>query len=167
MNLQHLFTFLFEIYFLILDVSYEMYPMCHIGMKKTLWRKIMGIEEGYYDLNGESVMRKVTEVLGNSYLKGDSAWFADQKIISILIKRHADLYEIEKINYVGKRLDRSLNDNEWKSLLNNYYDSITDAHTFKNNLFAKWHLIDDLFSRMFKSDLNELLNKYYVEFSKI
>ena len=136
-------------------------------MKKSLWKNITRINKMNYDLNGKSVMKLVEEVLGSSYLKSDSAWYSDQKIISILIKKHAGLFEIEKKRYEGKRLDRSLNESDWKRLLKYEFDKITDAHTFKSNIFEKWHLLNDLFYKIFNSELNRFLNNYFFEFINI
>ena len=136
-------------------------------MKKELWKNITGINQTNYKLNGKSVMNLVTEVLGNSYLKDDSAWYADQKIISILIKKQANLIEIEKKGFSGKRLDRSLNDSHVKILLKYHFNEITDFHSYKNDIFEKWNFVSDLFSKIFNTELNELLDKYFYEFVNI
>ena len=143
-----------------------MYPICHIGMTKSIWRKIMELNKVDYKLDGESVMKKVKEVLGNSYVTESSSWYADQKIISILIKKYEKNVSVQKIKYKGNRLDRSLSDRNWTTLLNEF-ESITDLHSFKENIFEKWSLVSNIFFNIFNSEIGEFLRKYRFEYLDI
>jgi hypothetical protein len=60
-----------------------MYPISHIGMRKWQWLDVMKLNPNEYKLDGESILKKISESFNKSvYIKannqisrGDSVWF--------------------------------------------------------------------------------------------
>ena len=91
--------------------NYQMYPMGHIGMKKSLWRKVMQLSD-INVLTGKFVLEAVDDYFGLNTVKqnseitrGDVTWDLDQKYISIRIKLSNE--SVNEIKHQPVRMDRS------------------------------------------------------------
>ena len=148
--------------------SYEMYPMGHIGMKKSNWKKVMQLSDANI-LNGKFVLNKIDSYFGPNTTKpngqinrGDSTWDLDQKYISIRIK--LTNITVNKMEHQSIRMDRSQNDNLWKMYINNY-KAVTDVHSYQDKqALLSWYVIRDLFKKVFNETQNDLLDRYFKEF---
>ena len=152
--------------------TYRMYPLSHIGMTKTNWRMAMGLNKIEYNLDGDSVLKFILNIYGNEFshgLKGDTIWYADQYLVSILIKEFMGKSEnFQPVlkpygikygrNFKGQRLDRTVNEREWNASLKNA-NSLLDAHLFKwqRGLFIR--IFNSFLEKFFSNDTSVI--KFY------
>jgi hypothetical protein len=157
--------------------SYQMYPMSSIAMSKLKWRKVMQINETSSEINGNLILKKIAQEFNKTLyikkndqiIKGDQVWYLDQTWISIKIKNYLKNNTISSLirkHYTGLRLDRSMSEHEWEKSLAINFDSLTDCHSFQNNIFKNWKLLN-LFLKLFSSSTNLWIQDYYLKFIKI
>ncbi|CAF0760966.1 unnamed protein product [Brachionus calyciflorus] len=168
-------------YFTHKNESIKMYPVSHIGMKKSNWKKVMNLDESIqFDLkkiNSKLVLNKVMEVfkdvnlIRQNFLARDAnIWFLDQKMISYMIKKFINEninVKISEIEFNGTRLDRKYDSNMkiWKEKTS----EIIDFHLYHEDLKFKWSELEDFINILFsdfKSDKVLILN-YLTEYRKI
>ena len=53
-----------------------------------------------------------------------------------------------------------------RTLLLNF-DSIIDSHSFKEDVFENWNLLQPLFFKLFGSKFKRLFDMYYLEYTDI
>ena len=153
------------------EKTYQLYPMGHIGMKKSLWRKVMQLSDVNV-LTGRFVLDAVDNYFGVNTVKqneqiarGDATWDLDQKFISIRIKLSNE--SVNEIKHEPVRMDRSQNNSMWKSYLKRPR-KITDVHYYQDQrILMSWHLLRDLFERVFQSNQLDMLDRYFAEFFTI
>lgn len=161
------------------NVNYQMYPMGHVGMRKKQWRELMNLTENN-KLNGETILKKIEEFykskkyikLNWEFGKGDENWYLDQKTLSIAIYNYVYKQKksnLQKIKYSGFRLDRGWSETFWNWLLyfNQNYNLITDCHSYQENIYENWHILQRLLKVIFSKEVNSILDSYYNEFFTI
>jgi hypothetical protein len=160
----------------------QMFPMSHVGMKKSIWKKLMkisnkdrtelgtnliveSIESAFNSSKGRFKIKKDEEVV-----VGDENWFLDQKLLSVNINqliKYSD-FKLKLIKYEGIRADRwARNDSLFEK---QYFDQLTDFHSFHYDFKNKWFLMKRLFDNMFERELKqkiETFSKEFFELSKI
>jgi len=154
--------------------DYEMFYMCHIGMTKRQWRKIMNLENSNYKFDGKSILRLVEEFYDSSKLRindqiarGDDVWFMDQSILSVKIANYLKQNKHNRMHIKlsqGIKLDRIWSDKKWLDTFNNKFESINDVHLFHENYIQKLNFLNLLLKRMFSIDQKSILEKYINEF---
>lgn len=157
--------------------KYLMFPMAHIGMKKKIWKKILGLDEEGLSFSSESMLKRLEEFYdskekvkkNNQFGKGDEFWYTDQKTISIAIQEYISKQSgqvLDKVSFKRMRLDRGYSDFRWNIYLNLFGGFLNDCHSFQTNVFQKLYLIRNLVKKIFSYDTFEFLDVYFDEYLK-
>lgn len=154
---------------------YKMFPMSYIGMKKSKWRDLMGLQQSH-KIDTKLILNKVVRVFQNlSLIKrndqiraGDESWFLDQKMVSLMISNYIknNISQLELKAYQGTRLDRE----SFKSELDiddANFEQLTDFHMFHENLFQNWNLMNLFFKKFFDQKSYKFVIEYYREYKEI
>jgi hypothetical protein len=161
------------------DKLIQMFPMSHVGMKKSIWKRLMNPSDKAQSELGtgliiESIKSTFNSSKGGFTIKkdqevvvGDENWYIDQKLLSININHlieNSDL-KLALKKYEGIRADRwarndSLFDRE-------YFHLLTDFHSFHYDFKNKWFLMKRLFESMFDRELNQKIETFSREFFEL
>ena len=168
---------------------YRMFPISHVGMTKTHWRGVMGLNFQNYKLDTDSVFKKINEIFENNktliqknenIFLGDTTWYLDQKILSIKI--HEYVFRLKRASldlkpYEGMRLNRFykniknelifLNENDFSTFMRLNFSQLTDFHAFHNFNYNNWDLFKKLIERVFDFEETEFFSKYFNEFNSL
>lgn len=74
---------------------------------------------------------------------------------------------MEKLPYKGRRLDRSLKKKKWLKIVQTKFDQLTDCHSYQNDLFQNWYLLQPLFQKLFNYKIRSIIDQYYLEFTQL
>ena len=141
---------------------YKMYPMSNIGATVQTWRQIMN--DGYRPANdSESMLDYLQLHFGDEVRRktayAKSAWYMDQRIISIRIKHWMNKYGSDQVHVVpDKGFDR-IDRPRWKNDVNrslasrDVFQHMYDAHLPPSPYMPNmWKAIEPLLGLMFGND---------------
>ncbi len=104
-------------------------------------------------------------VYSSNMEKGDSAWYMDQVLCSMLLTDYREKHKDFKINERGRasRLDRSKGINYWNR---DKFDNFGDAHLIHDTVLQEhnWKIFNKLLRTLFNQTLLNLFNDYYRQY---
>jgi hypothetical protein len=97
--------------------------------------------------------------------KGDSAWYMDQILCSMLITDYREKHKNFKISERGRagRLDRANGIGYWNR---DKFDQFGDAHLIHDSILQErnWKIFNKLLNALFSETLVKLFNDYYLQY---
>ncbi|CAF3939949.1 unnamed protein product [Adineta steineri] len=167
--------------------SYRMYPMGHIYLQKKVWRAMIleskqraellaNTDQQKQKLLSENasisfetisiyVRHEFKDTYDNNMVKGDSAWYMDQVLCSMLLADYREKHKNLTINERGRspRLDRSHGIKYWNR---DKFDEFGDAHLIHDAILHEpnWIIFNRLLKTLFNGTLINLFNDYYKQY---
>lgn len=167
--------------------TYQMYPLSHICLKKSLWRdlflqsiqrqellksdpnqQLLSDKAPYsFELISLYTRHEFPRLYDSNMTKGDAAWYMDQIYISMLINDYLvknSTIQIDKRQKRSSRLDPGLPLQAWESMRFRGYG---DAHIIHDEIFDsfRWSPFKRLLTFLFDQRLVEDFDVYYKQFS--
>lgn len=104
-------------------------------------------------------------VFDSAMQKGDSAWYMDQVLCSMMLTDYRENHKDFKVNERGRpaRLDRSTGFSFWDR---DAFDQFGDAHLFGDAVLLEnnWRIFSKLLKSLFNETLVTTLNDYYRQY---
>ena len=161
--------------------------MGHIHLKKKVWRAIV-LESKQrtelllnasnqtlellssnasfsFDLISLYVRHEFKNIYDGNMKKGDSGWYMDQVLCSMLLTDYREKHKELKIHERGRaaRLDRASPIGYWNR---DSFDQFGDAHLIHDSILqpGHWKIFNRLLKALFNTDLVKLFNDYYRQY---
>ena len=111
------------------------------------------------------VRHEFQDVYSSEMNKGDSAWFMDQVLCSMLLTDYREKHKDFKLNERGRaaRLDRSKGIRYWDR---DNFDNFGDAHLIHDTILQEqnWKIFNKLLRTVFNQSLLNLFNDYHRQY---
>ncbi|CAF3146889.1 unnamed protein product [Rotaria sp. Silwood2] len=167
--------------------SYRMFPMGHIYLKKKVWRAIV-IESKQrsellvnatdqirhllsenallsFDMISLYVRHEFKKIYESRMTKGDSAWYMDQVLCSMLLTDYRERHKDFKIHERGRgsRLDRASGIGYWNR---DKFNQFGDAHLIHDDILQQrnWKIFNKLLTALFNQTLVNMFNDYHQQY---
>ncbi|CAF1965509.1 unnamed protein product, partial [Rotaria magnacalcarata] len=161
---------------------YRMLPMSHVYLKKRTWRAILIQSKQRAELlflNGSRELlsnnaqfsfqtinlyahHEFSDIYDQNMVKGDSAWYMDQMLLSMLLTdyrgNHPSLVIAQR--NLTERLDRDSGISYWNR---SSFDQFGDAHLPHDEIFTPhyWEILNKLLRFLFTDTQVNIFNRYY------
>ena len=158
--------------------------MGHIALPKRTWRdlilesdqraELLKLNASNPNLNADAKLsfdliqlygrHEFSTVFDQKMTKGDSSWYMDQVLCSMLIsdyRRKFSNYSLDERG-IGQRLDRVAGYGFWNR---DKFDEFGDAHLMHDDVLqeANWKIFRKLLHALF-NETSEMFNDYYMQF---
>ncbi len=161
--------------------------MGHIYLKKKAWRAMImeskqrsellvnATDQTQYLLSANASIsfdlislyarHEFKQIYDSVMNKGDSAWYMDQILCSMLITDYREKHKNFKISERGRagRLDRANGIGYWNR---DKFDQFGDAHLIHDSILQErnWKIFNKLLNALFSETLVKLFNDYYLQY---
>ncbi len=161
--------------------------MGHIYLKKKAWRAMLmeskqrsellvnATDQTQYLLSANASIsfdlislyarHEFKQIYDSVMNKGDSAWYMDQILCSMLITDYREKHKNFKISERGRagRLDRANGIGYWNR---DKFDQFGDAHLIHDSILQErnWKIFNKLLNALFSETLVKLFNDYYLQY---
>jgi len=118
-----------------------------------------------FDLISLYARHEFKQIYDSVMNKGDSAWYMDQILCSMLITDYREKHKNFKISERGRagRLDRANGIGYWNR---DKFDQFGDAHLIHDSILQErnWKIFNKLLNALFSETLVKLFNDYYRQY---
>jgi hypothetical protein len=118
-----------------------------------------------FDLISLYARHEFKQIYDSVMNKGDSAWYMDQILCSMLITDYREKHKNFKISERGRagRLDRANGIGYWNR---DKFDQFGDAHLIHDSILQErnWKIFNKLLNALFSETLVKLFNDYYLQY---
>ncbi|CAF4889979.1 unnamed protein product [Rotaria sp. Silwood1] len=169
------------------EKTYRMFPMSHIYLKKKIWRAIVMESKQRSELliNATDQIRyllsenaslsfdtislygrhEFQNIYDSTMIKGDSAWYMDQVLCSMLLIDYREQHKNFKIHERGRaaRLDRVSGIGYWNR---DTFTQFGDAHLIHDTILEEhnWKIFNKLLKTLFNESLINIFNDYHRQY---